>query len=399
MSEIASIVGSRPSTQAIHVGYEKAGRLFFDSAVPWSADAVLVEATLRSPSLNLSKSDFAVRLIGDGPLLAENVRAEEGGTRHRLFFRLPVPSETQTAQLFMRDRLLGSFDIRILSKEEFLKGLSIETPTIFVTIGPRQVACQTFTATRSQGITVVAMLRSRTIQLAPLSNAPIEVWFQREDHPEPCWVAPIALAGSQLQSKQTMIAVKPSRPIRHSGSWRLTWKWDARELHRHRFHIISTKRFFRSLRIADTRFAVQDRQGRWSVHRQMPPLANIQRLGPCFLLSSQEMGAAGLCSLQVHALVPGAESPPLLFSQDFLIQDGLNLFVPGTVAAADLAHIFGFELRLRNHRLGILPLSSVPRASFNSEGGFEAPPDFLWTTAADEELMERLTRLIDRHPT
>lgn len=399
MSEIASIVASRPSTQAVHVGYEKAGRILFDSAVPWNADAVLVEAAVRSATLCVAKSDFTIRLPGESPISAENIRVEEGGYRHRLFFRLPVPSESQTALLFIHDRPLGNFEIPILSENDFLNGLSIESPTIFVTMGSKQVNCQTFVSTQGQGMTVVALLRSRSTQLAPLASLPLEAWFQREDKPGPTWVAPIVLAGSQLQTRQAMVAVKPPKPLRYTGTWQITWRWGNHELCRHRCRIISQRAFCRSLRVSDTRFAVLDRQGRWSLHRQVPPIGTIQRLGPCFVLSSHELGAAGLCSLQVHALVPGAETPPLLFSQDFLVQDGLNLFVPGTVAAEDLMHMIGFELRLRDQRLCALPLSAVPTASFNNEGGFRPAPDFLWTSAADEELMERLTRLIDRRAT
>jgi hypothetical protein len=55
--------------------------------------------------------------------------------------------------------------------------------------------------------------------------------------------------------------------------------------------------------------------------------------------------------------------------------------------------VVGFELRLKDHRLGYLPLSTVPRATFNSEGGFQPAPDFIWTPSAEEELTERLNRL------
>ena len=48
------------------------------------------------------------------------------------------------------------------------------------------------------------------------------------------------------------------------------------------------------------------------------------------------------------------------------------------------------------HSLGLLALSPVPTAAFTSEGGFKGPVgDFLWTPAADEELSERLNRLVN----
>ena len=53
-------------------------------------------------------------------------------------------------------------------------------------------------------------------------------------------------------------------------------------------------------------------------------------------------------------------------------------------------------MRHRSHVLGLLALSPVPAATFTSEGSFKPPAgDFLWTSAADDELTERLNKLIN----
>ena len=74
---------------------------------------------------------------------------------------------------------------------------------------------------------------------------------------------------------------------------------------------------------------------------------------------------------------------------------GPTVFAPGTVDAADLGQVTTFELRLKGSVLGVLSLCPVPAASFTSEGGFKAPADFAWTPTADEELTERLSKLMD----
>ena len=38
-----------PQPQALHFSYEKAGLIVHDQPIPWNAEAVLVEATLRLP--------------------------------------------------------------------------------------------------------------------------------------------------------------------------------------------------------------------------------------------------------------------------------------------------------------------------------------------------------------
>ena len=68
--------------------------------------------------------------------------------------------------------------------------------------------------------------------------------------------------------------------------------------------------------------------------------------------------------------------------------------VPGTLDAGDVAQVSAFELRTASGSLGLLPLAPVPTATFTSEGGFRAPADYPWTPSADEEMRDRLDRLL-----
>jgi hypothetical protein len=54
-----------------------------------------------------------------------------------------------------------------------------------------------------------------------------------------------------------------------------------------------------------------------------------------------------------------------------------------------------FELSAAGRVLGSLPLCSVPAASFTSEGGFAPPGEFAWGAAAEEEIKDRLSRLME----
>ena len=50
---------------------------------------------------------------------------------------------------------------------------------------------------------------------------------------------------------------------------------------------------------------------------------------------------------------------------------------------------------MRGASIGVLPMSPVPIASFTNEGGFKQPGEFTWSAAADEELNERLGKLLE----
>ena len=83
---------------------------------------------------------------------------------------------------------------------------------------------------------------------------------------------------------------------------------------------------------------------------------------------------AGLCTLCVHAQVPGAIRPPLLQEQEMLITDGPTMFAPGTLDVADLGQGRRLRAEREGHALGVLSLCPAPAATFTSEGGFKPPP-------------------------
>ena len=266
-------------------------------------------------------------------------------------------------------------------------------PSFFVRIGHQTVSCQTFVATQCRGWYAGAQITSRSLSLAPLFDLGLNVQFRNERDGSTHEV-PVTLAGSQMQSKQALITASPRRLPKRIGAWTATWRVGDLPLASQRVRAISQRYFQNSLRISDTRFVAMDHNKRLSVRRQLPALSDVLRLGPCFFVSSREVGMAGMCPLQVHAQVPGGVQAPLLMEQELLVTDGPTMFTPGTVDVADLAQVTAFELRMRTHTIGVLPLSPVPTAHFNAEGGFQSPPDFLWTSAADEELTDRLNRLM-----
>jgi hypothetical protein len=158
---------------------------------------------------------------------------------------------------------------------------------------------------------------------------------------------------------------------------------------------ISQHQFRQSLYVPDARFIHQSKGQPVAMTRLLPPPGNLTRAGPCFLVSSKESSMAGLCMLQVRTQVPGAVNSPLLAEEVVLITDGPTLFTPGTLDVDDLAGISGFELRCKGTTLGSLPLCPVPAARFNCEGGFKPGIEFNWSTAAEEELKDRMEKLFD----
>jgi hypothetical protein len=383
--------------QALHYGYEKAGLTLPDQPIPWSAEAVVVEAAVRlAASTPRRKADFQLRLPGQEPLQAESLRRQEGEEVHRVLFRLPVPTAPVTAELLWRNHALGQVTLPVLSREEFLQKLRVQMPTLSVRLGDESVACQTFVSSQCKGILVSALLTSPT-SLMPLLDMDLQVEF-RPLRGTSGYRVPARLCSSQLAGRQALITVAPRKFPRRIGAWVANWLLGDRILVSQPIKAISQRTFQRSLRIADTRYVFQTKKGEINLARHVPPLEGLARLGPCFLVCSREAGMAGMCQVRVHAQVNGAVQPPQLLEQEVLITDGPTMVAPGTLDVADAGQVSGFDLSVKGRSLGTLPLRPAPTATFTAEGGFKTPHDFSWSNAAEEELNERLARLLENRP-
>ncbi len=385
-------IGFQP--QALHFSYEKAGLVVHDQPVPWNAETLLIEANLRLPmAVMRRKNDFHLQQGEGEPIGADSLRKLENEDRYCVRFRLPPPSTATTYDLSWRTRAMGQIVIPTLPRDEFLDQLKLQMPTLLVRLGQESVACQTFVSNQCRGLLASAVLTSPT-SLAPLADMDLHVEFRCE-RSGTTQLVPVRLSSSQMVSRQALITVVPRKYPRHLGTWTATWRVGDRVLASQRVTGISQRHFERSLRISDSRFVLQSDKGEVQLARQVPPGERSGRVGPCFLIASSEAAMAGLCTLQVSAQVPGAVQPPLLLEQEVLITDGPTMVAPGTLDANDLEQVTGFEVTLKGKSLGLLPLCPAPSAAFNAEGGFKPPPEYTWSPAAEEEMLERLNRLLD----
>ncbi len=380
--------------QALHFSFEKAGLVLHDPAIPWNAEAVLVEANLHLPSANLRRlADYLLLGPGRDPVVAESIHQQEGAEqRYSVTFRLRPLAETQTVTLQWQGRDLGRLELPMLSRAQFLEGLRLHLPTLSVRLGAESIACKTFVSSQCKGLLASALLTSPA-SLAPLADFDLAVVFKSED--DAGQRVAVRLNSTQLASRQAVFTVTPQRHPRRLGTWSASWLLADRELARQEVKGISLRHFQRSLRVSGTRFVTQGPGGAVSLARTLPPPEQRGRIGPCFLVCSREAGMAGLCTLRVAAQVSGAVRPPLMWEQEVLVTDGPILVAPGTLDAAELAQVHAFDLSMQGRSLSLLPLKPAPSATFTSEGGFRPPDEFAWTSAADEELDQRLSRLLE----
>lgn len=380
------------SVPAIRHGYEKAGLIVHDQPIPWNADAVLVEASIRlAPGSTARASDFVLALPGNKRVPASALRFIESEGHHRVEFRLPPLTKTTKVELRFRDRELETVPLPYLSRDAFLADLALERPTLFVRLRDETVACRTFVPSQCRGLMASVVVHSST-NLLPLADLDFHLDFRCEQTGSSLRI-PARLTGSQLTEQSTLLTLVPRRRPRHPGAWLVSWLVDDHVLARQRIKGISKQEFLGTLGVCDTRFVVQRDDGPITLEQIAPPLDSATRTGPCFVVTSSEPGMAGRCTMRITAQVAGAIRPPLILEQDVVIADGPTPIAPGTLDAGDLAQVSGFELHAGRRSLGKLMLSPAPPARFTCEGGFEPPPEYHWTAVAEEEMEKRLRLL------
>jgi hypothetical protein len=393
MTDLLALSRPRPHGQPFHVRYEKAGLTLAGSPVPWNAESVVVEFVLKLPTPTRVRSDFALRVPGSPPIPAELLKKDDKDDRvFRLFFRLPQLPETTGCELLWRNRLVTTIALTVQSADQFLASLRLANPTVAVKIGGRSVAATTFVGSQCRGITAAAVVRSPT-SLAPLADLGLTVAF-RSDRKRVEHVVPVALTASQLAAKEVLVTASPPKFPRHSGDYTVTWRAGGRTLHAHRVTAVTGTRFAQSLRVSDSRFVATDHTGLVRVLRQPPPAGKGVRFGPCFVIASREAGAAGLVELAAVAVTTGGEPTATAFKQAVLVTDGLTAFAPGLVEPDELTGATGFELRHKARVLSLLSFRPVPAAATDAEGAFRPPPEFAWSNAAEDELADRLIKLM-----
>ena len=394
MNEIVTPRRLAGQPQSLYFRSEKGGLTLENQPVPWCAEAVIVEALLRLPQAARKRGDFTLRVPGFDPIPADILKTDEVGQRHRLYFRFPVPKATGTAELLWKQHVLGRVEIPVVTPEQFLSELRLHLPTAFVSVEGRSVAAQTFVTTQQKGLSASGMIQSPT-GLMPLIDLGLNATF-RTARGTKTVVTSVPLTATQLLGREALVSALPPRLPRKAGEWTVTWTCPGRELATTRLQAVTPRVFRDSLRVSDSRFGIVTTNGEFRVVRQMPA-EGVAKAGPCFFVASRETGMAGLAEFEIGVQIPGSEGSPTVFEQTVLITDGPTPVAAGMLPMSELKHASAFELRLKGRVLGVLPLSPVPAATFTAEGGFKPPPEFSWSATAEDELSERLARLMGAH--
>src|SRR5262249_47289413 len=150
--------------------------------IPWNADAVIVEANVRLPAISeRKKEDFTLQFsTGAATAWAEIVAQPNKQAPLRVFFRMPVPPQTCSAQVFWREHALGRVALPISSAQAYAQGISLEMACLQAVIGDRTVACQACVSGQAKSLLASAVVRAAG-PLAAALDLDLQVCIDRRD--------------------------------------------------------------------------------------------------------------------------------------------------------------------------------------------------------------------------
>lgn len=381
--------GARPKAVAASVGHEAAGTTRWGAPVPWTADAAVLDVQLQAPAPARQKTDFALRLPS-ATFPADALRLSADNKVH-VTFRFPVPPDTASGDLVWRGRVIATVPVRVLTPATFLASVSLGEPTVAVRFGATTAPATAVVPDRCDGLLASAVLRCPT-GLAPVAELGLRVVFH-DSRSGAEFVAPLSLGAAKLSRAEALVTAACPEMPNPAGPWWVMWLVGDRTLATQRLQTIPGEKFDQGVRVLETRFAALEPNGTTRTTKAPPVLSDTGRVGPCFVLTGSEPGAASVCHFEVVAFASGGPDPDIRCSASAVVTDGPTVFVPALFDVSGLSRVSGFELRLNDRVLAVASLRPVPAARIDSEGGFVPPPEFTWSPAADDELADRLRRL------
>jgi hypothetical protein len=375
--------------------FEKNGLVVANEPVPWNADAVVLEAMLKIPAtVPWRKSDFQVHIPGIPPTGPHALTREDGGEKYRVQFRLPRLAETTWAEMVWRGQVLARTMIPVLRPDAFLDSLQCRAPTVAVRLDDTTVACQAFLSAQGKGVLASCLFSSPTC-LAPLADLDLAVEFV-EVAAERTQRVPVRLAAHQWASREALATVAMPRRPNRLGLWLVRWVVAGRVLAQRELRVLGKRQLNKMVHVAEGRFVAEGADRRLTLVPDLTSAKGAARAGPCFLLASRLPGLAVRLQLEVRIKTKTPALPPTAHVEPVLLADSPTPYLPGTLSWDDLNHVLGFELWCDGRVLSFLSVLPAPAAHFTAEGGFRpTTEDFVWSSAAEEELTNRLTRLVE----
>ena len=382
---------SGESVHELSFAYQKAGLTVRDEPIPWNAETVLLEAVIPVPTGATGRSEEFSLQAADGLPWARVLCEPAGAEKCRVHFRAPLQKASGWLRLCWRDRVLVEARLPRLSRDQFVRGLRLRTPTILACLGKEHVPCQAAPEGQCAGLLARGQLVSST-SLLPLLDLPLAVAFTSpKGRTERCEYTPVA---ARLHGREVLCTLASPGSLDGLGRWTVRWEVAGRHLARGSFRLVTARALRRYVRLAGTEYAYGLPGGDRGHSRGVPLAETALGLAPSFRLVSGWPGLAGLCRVAIRAWRTGATQAQTLREHDVLVSDIPSAVEPPLLSWEEFRRFETFELTCEGRSLGSVPGGARYMVRFTNEGGCALPADWghlPWSERDEQRLVQFLS--------
>ncbi|NBY03341.1 MAG: hypothetical protein EBQ87_15390 [Planctomycetes bacterium] len=133
--------------KALQLGYESKGLKVVSPVIPWFAEKIFLEVSIRFPDKFLcSATDFSLQLGKSSSILGNNLQISEavGHKAGKVVFQLDNLLKNCKAKIYFKKKLISEIDIPFLTKEAFLASVEVHSPALHCNFDGQIVSCQSF---------------------------------------------------------------------------------------------------------------------------------------------------------------------------------------------------------------------------------------------------------------
>ncbi|MEZ6139354.1 MAG: hypothetical protein R3B84_02175 [Zavarzinella sp.] len=361
----------------LHLRVQQDGLLYENVPILWCADTIWIEGTLKLPVGARNKAEYRLHLADGKQVQATHLKQIDNSERFRLIFRLPPPANTTSAVVRWRQHEVGTIELPVVSKEEYSQHLQLDGAFSQIWENGTTNMGGTFISGQNHGWIIHTTIQHR-VGLYGLSELPIVLELSHEADVPHHW--DLVLPKHLLRGKSAQVPIFLPRLPKKAINYHATWSVAGDVRHSQRLQLLTAKQFVANLRLIS--------QVMVGTHSQYP----------VFLLGSTSPRGTGKFGYEL-IFQASKEMPPVPQTGQCTMENGL-LVIRGTELTVDqFRGDHRYWLLIEGRQITELTPTSAPVVKFDAEGGFSTifDADFTWNDAADEELYDRLSKIMNEN--
>ncbi len=366
--------------KALQLGYESKGLKVVSPVIPWFAEKIFLEVSIRFPDKFLcSATDFSLQLGKSSSILGNNLQISEavGHKAGKVVFQLDNLLKNCKAKIYFKKKLISEIDIPFLTKEAFLASVEVHSPALHCNFDGQIVSCQSFLMAGCKGVSVSGMLSSK-YGAGFFSSLDVSILIDVGSQIPTSLVAKVP--NVEVSQSYIPIVFPVGALPKKIGNMKISYLLEGVKICSLICQGITANSFSKMIGVSKQSFVVWKKNGELEFSDELCELEPEVRFGPCFWIGTKVDGLAGFADIKIQGYLHGSHQPLCFWEGKVLATSTPALMAPVNLGPESFKEISYFEILSGKNSIAMIKLGSKPTVQFTAEGTI-ASADVFATTA------------------